>query len=124
MSEDSNKLLENLMGILGDNPSEKLGQILSGLSGNVQETESEENVSEEVHSETSSSFDPAMLLKMQSLMGQLNQKDSDERCALLTAIRPFLNAERQPQVDQAIKLIKLTKLAKTAQDMDLFKGLL
>ena len=112
------------MGILGDNPSEKLGQILSGLSGNVQETESEENVLEEVHSETSSSFDPAMLLKMQSLMGQLILKDSDERCALLTAIRPFLNAERQPQVDQAIKLIKLTKLAKTAQDMDLFKGLL
>ncbi len=124
MNDDSNKLLENLMGILGDNPSEKLGQILSGLSGNTQKAQEETNDSDSSQPETNNGFDPTMLIKMQSLMGQLNQQDTDERCALLAAIRPFLNAERQPQVDQAIKLLKLTKLAKTAQDMDLFKGLL
>ena len=32
MNEEGNKLLESLMGALGDNPSEAIGQMLSALS--------------------------------------------------------------------------------------------
>lgn len=125
MSEES-KLLENLMGMLGDNPAEKLGQMLSALSAGESRTEQTEQEASEAVPQAESGFglDPAMLIKMQSLMGQLNQTNTDDRSALLSAIRPFLSKERQPQVDQAIKFLRLTQLAKTAQDMDLFKDLL
>ncbi len=124
MSEDSNKLLENLMGMLGDNPSETLGQMLSAL------TENKENKSEETDSkakekeENSLNFDPAMLFKIQNIMSQFNHEETDERSELLKAIKPFLSDDKKSQIDQAIKFLKLTKIAKTAQDMDLFKELL
>ena len=121
MSEDSNKLLETIMGALGDNPSETISQMLSSLGATSSEGCDE---AEEAQQESGGGIDLDMILKIQGLMGQLNQNSQDERSALLSAIRPFLSEERRPQVDQAMKLLKLTQLAKTAQDMDLFKGLL
>ena len=120
MSEGSNKLLETLMGALGDHPSETISQLLSSLGGASSENHAE---SEEAQQE-SGGIDLDMIFKIQGLMGQLNQGGHDERSALLSAIRPFLSEERRPQIDQAIKLLKLSQLAKTAQEMDLFKGLL
>ncbi len=122
MSDDSSKLLESLMGALGDNPSETLGQMLSALSGGTQKPQEGEEKPQDAG--TGGGFDLDMLMKLQSLMGQLNQNESDERSALLSAIKPFLSEERRPQIDQAIKLLKLSKLAQTAQEMDLFKNLL
>lgn len=133
MGEDSSKLLEGLMGMLGDNPSETLGQMISALTGGEKREEAAQQPEAEKEPEqpdttekaaTGIGLDPSMFLKLQSLMGQLGDHEADERSALLAAIRPFLNAERQAHVDQAIKLLKLSKLAKTAQDMDLFNGLL
>ncbi len=126
MSEDSNKLLENLMGMLGDNPSEKLGQMLSALTENSEkekEEEKERSVEEEKE-ESSLNFDPSMFFKIQNLMGQFNHEDKDERSELLKAIKPFLSDDKKSQIDQAIKFLKLAKIAKTAQELDLFKELL
>ncbi|MBR5236225.1 MAG: hypothetical protein IKW06_02475 [Clostridia bacterium] len=122
MAEDGSKLLENIMGMLGDNPTEKLGEMLSALTENNSEEKKEEPKTE-TH-DTIGTFDPAMLLKLQSLMGQLNNQNKDERSALLYAIKPFLSEERRPQIDQMIKFLRLSSLAKTAQEMDLFKELL
>ncbi len=143
MNDEGSKLIESLMSMLGDNPSEKVGQMLSALTQNADaqppKTEAAADEKEEAQTETKSEekekhtaeesgssggFDPAMLFKLQAIMSQLGSCEADERSALLTAIRPFLSEERRPQIDQAIKLLKLTKLAKTAQEMDLFNGLL
>ncbi|MBR7163986.1 MAG: hypothetical protein IKD21_03360 [Clostridia bacterium] len=121
MNEDSNKLLEGLMSALGDNPSETIGQMLSALSAS---TEEKEHHVEPEHDKEESGFDFDMLLKLQGIMGQLSGDEKDERSALLCALRPFLSEERRPHIDQAIKLLKLSSLAKTAQEMDLFKNLL
>ena len=125
MGEDGSKLLENLMGMLGDNPSETLGQMLSVLSGGKADNQEQTaEGSENKENASAGQFDPSVLFKIQGLMGQFNQNEADDRSALLAAIRPFLSEERRPQVDQAIKFLKLSKLAKTAQEMDLFKDLL
>ena len=140
MNDEGSKLIENLMSMLGDNPSEKVGQMLSALTQNADtqppkaETEAELTEGAETKTEdkaetsqeatgSAGGFDPAMLIKLQAMMSQLGSREADERSALLTAIRPFLSEERQPQIDRAIKLLKLTKLAQTAQEMDLFNGL-
>ena len=135
MNDEGSKLIESLMSMLGDNPSEKVGQMLSALTQNADAQPPKEEAQTETKSEekekhtaeesgSSGGFDPAMLFKLQAIMSQLGSHEADERSALLTAIRPFLSEERRPQIDQAIKLLKLTKLAKTAQEMDLFNGLL
>ena len=64
--------------------------------------------------------DLSMLMKMQGLLSQLGGTN-DERSNLLAAIRPFLSEERKPHVDRALQMLKLTKLAEAAKDMDLLK---
>ena len=124
MSEDSTKLVDNLMAMLGDNPSETIGQMLSALSDSTKKEDENDTLEENKETDSGFGFDPSMLIKLQGLMGQLNNTEQDNRSALLAAIKPFLSEEKQPKVDQAIKLLKLSKIAKTAQDLDLFKGLL
>ncbi len=120
MSDDGSKLLENLMAALGNNPSEKIGQMLSSLTASENVAQSEEQQTEN----EGSGIDFEMIMKMQGLMGRLSGNENDERSALLCALKPFLSEEKRPQIDQAIKLLKLSSLAKIAQEMDLFKNLL
>ena len=47
MSDDGSKLLESLMGSLGDNPAETIGQMLSALSKNQETPEDVKNEPEE-----------------------------------------------------------------------------
>lgn len=140
MNEEGSQLLDSLMQMLGDNPSEAVGQMLAALTQSGDEkaaegtkavspateeaSKTDEPLTAEPKGNASGGLDPAMLLKMQSLMTQLNSGETDERSALLTAIRPFLSEEHRPQIDRAIKLLKLTRLAQTAQEMNLFNGLL
>ncbi len=122
MNEDNNNLLENVMGMLGENPAEKINQMLSALSSKNEHNEDEPK--EEKDDNPFGQMDLDMILKMQSLMSHLSQDKPDERSALLSAIRPFLSEERRPQIDQMIKLLKLSQLAQVAGEMDIFKNLL
>jgi len=61
------------------------------------------------------SLDPALLLKAGKALSAMNSTP-DERCALLTALRPYLRHERQERVDEAIKILRLIRLA------ELFRG--
>lgn len=120
MNEEGNKLLESLMGALGDNPSEAIGQMLSALSDSTADNKEEEV--ETNQKGEGGGFDPSMLLKLQGVIGNAGQ--TDERSTLLQALRPFLSEEKRPQIDRAIKLLQLSQLAKTAQDLNLFNHLL
>ncbi len=122
MSEEGSKLLENLMNALGDNPSETIVQMLSALSASPEKQEND--VHQEKEQAEVSGIDLDMLMKLQGLMGSFANSENDERSTLLYALRPFLSEERRPQIDRAIKLLKLSSLAKTAQEMDILKNLL
>ena len=121
MNEEGSKLLESLMGALGDNPSEAIGQMLSALSDKTSENMGEKPA-DLPQKEEKGGFDPSLLLKLQGIMGNFGQ--TDERSTLLQALRPFLSEEKRPQLDRAIKLLQLSQLAKTAQDLNLFNHLL
>lgn len=51
-----------------------------------------------------------MLLKAGKALSRINGKP-DDRCSLLTALRPFLRRERQERVDEAIRILQLLRLA-------------
>lgn len=122
MSDDGNQIIENLMGALGDNPTETIGKLMSALS----QSEGDDKSGEEEKNEENGGLgiDLDMMMKLSGLMSQLSGDNQDERSALLFALKPFLSEERRPQIDKAVKLLKLSSLAKTAQELDLFKNLL
>ena len=64
-------------------------------------------------------IDPQLLRNILSLLSRHDEED-DRRAALLTALRPFLRPERQEKIDQAVRIARMTKLARSAAE--LFKG--
>ena len=124
MNEETNKLLENVMSALGDNPAETLSQMLSSIQNQTETTGESSQEAEEGASTQELGIDPSMLLAIQSLLSRSNNNEKDDRSALLCALKPFMSDERKPQIDRAIKLLNLSKIAKTAQELNLFKELL
>ena len=132
MADDNNQLIQSLMGMLGDNPQEKINAVLQSLTGDesgespvnlekLSETLSSPSESErEASEEHTNAPDLSGLLKMQGLLSQLGGT-SDDRTALLLSLKPFLSESRKPHVDRALNLLKLTKLAEAAKGMDLLK---
>lgn len=121
MAEDTSQLINTLMGMLGDNPQEKINAVLNSLTNEQNE---EKNTSD---SDTANDFqlnipDLSMLTKMQGLFSQLGGSD-DDRTHLLLALKPFLSNQRKPHIDRAIQLLKLSKLAEAAKGMDILKDL-
>lgn len=112
MSEDSGELLSSLLGMLGDNPEEKIKSALSSIG--VGQTQEKEEPKEQA------GFDAESILKIGSLLSSLNE--NDERSSLLTALKPFLSDEKKPKVDSALKLLKLAKMAEAAQKTDILKN--
>lgn len=70
----------------------------------------------------SGSFDFGMLLKIQELMGSMQNADEDTK--LLLALRPHLQQARQKKVDQAVKLLKLYAVFIALKENGLLQDLL
>ncbi len=113
MAEDNSELIKTLMGMLGDNPEQKIASALSSLGiGSEAEKETAEPEAE--------SGELDALLQIGNLISQVNGED--ERAHLLLALKPFLSEERRPKIDNAVKLLKLAKMAEAAGKTDLLKN--
>jgi len=60
-------------------------------------------------------IDPKILGIAMKVMSAYNAEDND-RANLLAALRPFVRKERYAKLDQAIKISKITRAARTALD--------
>lgn len=67
-------------------------------------------------------LDPALLTTLSRAMAAL--REPDRNIQLLRALRPYLEAERQKKVDEAVKILHLMKLAPLLQESGLLSGLL
>ena len=116
MAEDNSELIKTLMGMLGDNPEQKIAAALSslGIDGGEEEKAPEPQPKEEAGLELDA------LLQIGNLISQVNGED--ERARLLLALKPFISEERRPKIDTAVKLLKLAKMAEAAGKTDLLKN--
>lgn len=55
-------------------------------------------------------LDPKMLLRAGKAISGLQNKP-DDRCILLSALKPYLRKERRERVDQSIRILQLMRLA-------------
>lgn len=66
-------------------------------------------------------FDFSMLLRVQELMGTMQNNDDDTK--LLLALRPHLKEQRQKKVDQAVKMLKLYAVFSAVKENGLLQEL-
>lgn len=66
-------------------------------------------------------LDPRLISMAMRLAGEYNS-NSDDRAALLNALRPFVKAERYAKLDKAIQISRLTRVIRIALDSFRHKG--
>ena len=64
---------------------------------------------------------PEQLNGIMRIMSALNNNKSDDRTALLMALRPHLSSKRQQKLDSAVKLLKFTKIMPAITESGIFK---
>lgn len=116
MAEDNSELINKLMGMLGDNPEEKIAAALSSLGVGGEE----KNQSREPEPAESKGAELDALLQIGNLLSSVS--GDDERSRLLSDLKPFLSENKRPKVDNAVKLLKLAKMAEAAGKTDLLKN--
>lgn len=124
-------MLGKMGAILSDPESlqqlQELAQMLQqdGDSDSSQENASSEEKkpsdSDSKDSGESGVFDFSMLLRVQELMGAMQNNDDDTK--LLLALRPHLKEQRQKKVDQAVKMLKLYAVFSAVKENGLLQEL-
>jgi len=90
--------MDTLKGILGDNAGEKIQNVLGGLQGESAETGLADFSGDELTSQ------------IRNIVGQMSSAN-DRRSNLLLSLKPYMRSERQKSIDNAIKILNLTKLS-------------
>lgn len=93
--------------------SELLATLQSLLASDEKEPREEKK-----EEESTSPFDMEMILKLGSVFSELNA--DDDRARLLRDLKPFLSSEKKEHIEQAIKVLKLLKIAEKAKNEKLF----
>lgn len=93
-------------------------ELLATLSSLLSSDESEQKEEKKSDETASIPFDMDMILKMGSVFSELNA--DDDRARLLRDLKPFLSDEKKEHVEQAIKILKLLKIAEKAKTEKLF----
>lgn len=124
-------MLGKMGAILSDPESlQQLQELAQMLQQDGESDDSQENASSEErdHSDPENSdsrgnggFDFSMLLRVQELMGAMQNNDDDTK--LLLALRPHLKEQRQKKVDQAVKMLKLYAVFSALKENGLLQDL-
>lgn len=114
-------MLGKMGAILSDPESvQQLQELVQMLQQESDETHASKSESSET--EEGGGFDMSMLLRIQELMGAMQQNDADAQ--LLLALRPHLKTPRQKKLDQAVKLMKLYAVFSAVRENGMLQDLL
>lgn len=124
---DSNNIPDNLKDILhnmnssssdsNSNDSEHTSsnnsinpELLSQFANMFGNSSQKESSNKDSSSDSSSNIDIDMLLKMKTIIEQMNRKQDDPRTNLLLSLKPYLKESRKAKVDQYAKLFSMGKV--------------
>lgn len=104
----ANDMMSTLKGILGDNADEKIQSVLNGL-----QSSSDSNSVLDADSPSlpvSSGGSNEYLDQIKSIVNQMGSAN-DTRSNLLLSLKPYMRTERQRSIDNAVKILNLTKFS-------------
>lgn len=105
--------LNAIKGILGDNADEKIQSVMNSLGGAGESmAEIGESRSTDILNDDSMQY----IMRMKGLIDEMSHT-SDARSNLLLSLKPYMRDSRKQGIDNAIKLLSLTKVS------SLFKNL-
>ncbi len=125
MSDDLNNKLKQLTDLLTqDNMPDNLKSLFSLLTG-PSKSEPSQKVEEapvikepKEEPQNKNDFDTTdMVRKIRTVLDRVNTRN-DPRVNLLTAIRPYMNNSRQKKLDNCIKILQVSTLARLMDDVD------
>ncbi len=119
----ANDMMSTLKGLLGDNADEKIQSVLSALQ-NTSQTPQEETVETTVKT-VEPAPKPAQsrpsggggtegmeyLMKIKNIIDEMGSAGGDARSNLLLSLRPYMRKERQRGIDNAIRVLNLSKFS-------------
>ena len=114
MSEDMSEIFQKMNEMLKNNEiPEPIKNMMNNLNSSTDGMSSNNSSREEpTSSETFSdmpNFDMATMLKMKSIIDNMNKSQNDPRANLLKSLKPYLKPSRKEKVDQYIKLFSMGK---------------
>ncbi len=114
MANDMNSAMNMLKGILGDGAEEKIASVMQSLSSGGDDKAEDVSVMKEAsHTGASGSIDENTLgyiMRMKGIIDEMSRTD-DDRTRLLLSLRPYMREGRQKSIDNALKIMALTKLS-------------
>lgn len=93
-------IMDTLSELLGDNPEEKIKAVMGALGADGQG-------GEEKKSEIPDGIDISMLKSL----AENFMPEEDDRAKLLLSLRPYMRESRQKGIDNAVKLLGLSKFS-------------
>ena len=105
MSEDLSSLINNVKNMVDSgNVPDNIKELLNNINSNTSsDNPNRENVN------NSSDFDINTILKIKSIIDNLNNKD-DQRSKLLYSLKPYLRESRKNKLDQYVNLLNIAKI--------------
>ncbi len=99
----NNSAFDTLKGLLGDDAEEKIQSVMGALGNGNLPAEQGTNVINDNSLE--------YIARMKGILDEMGNSNSDSRAQLLLSLKPFMRNRRQENIDHAIKLLNMTKLA-------------
>lgn len=90
-----------------------LARELSGSVGKANERQKEKPSSSSSGSTNSAGIDPKLIALFSRIMGEYSSANND-KTALISSIKPYVKEERRNVLDKAVKIARLTHVAKLA----------
>lgn len=126
MSEDMSEIFEKMNEMLKNNEiPDSIKNMINGLNTNDMSSKdsareqptsgnsfADSNQSNNTSSDSSfdmPNFDIGTMLKMKSIIDNMNKTQNDPRANLLKSLKPYLKPSRKEKVDQYIKLFSMGK---------------
>ena len=114
MSEDMSEIFQKMNEMLKNNEiPDSIKNMMNNINANGTGMSSSDSSREQQTSSESSSdmpnFDMATMLKMKSVIDNMNKTQNDPRANLLKSLKPYLKPSRKEKVDQYIKLFSMGK---------------
>jgi len=98
--------ISELLGGMSEDDMKSLREAAQSMLGSsVGADKGSKNEEKEDDPSPFSGIDPAMLMKLSSVMASMNKKDN--RSELITALKPHLSPDKRKKADEAIQLLKL-----------------
>ncbi len=111
MSEDVSDIFQKMNDMLKNNEvPDSIKNMLNNFNSNGMSSDSfTEQQSPENSSSDIPNFDMETMIKMKSIIDNMNRSQNDPRANLLKSLKPYLKPSRKEKVDQYIKLFSMGK---------------